>query len=193
LFLCCRTILFLYAASALERFSFSFSELYITLDTMRAALRHLCQHGAEALTPTKTQSKTVAVGSYIAKYSREVWHRPLISKRVANDLRKQAIRDGTYGSFNATTGMGWEPSWDLVLHSNRYQSPRIGNVQPSKKTARERNRHDRAQKLEENLAGQDQAIEGYYAEKQEAKVQDKSFESIYKRMMRSGGTGGGGR
>ncbi|KAG7345912.1 hypothetical protein IV203_004979 [Nitzschia inconspicua] len=159
--------------------------------TMRAALRHLCQHGVEALTPTKKMSKAVTVGSYVAKPSRVVWHRPLVSKRVGNDLRKEAIRQGTYGSFDSTTGVGWEPSWDLVLHSNRHQSSRIGNIQPSKKTAKERSREDRALKLEENLAGQAQAMEDYYAEKEKAKVLDNSFEARYKRMMRGGAAGGG--
>lgn len=157
---------------------------------MRAALRHLCQHGVEALRPTKTQSKpvVVAAGSYVAKASRDVWYRPLVSKRVANVLRKQAIQQGTYGTFNATTGAGWEPQWDLVLFANRYQSPRMdSNIAPSKKTSRERNREKRALKLEENLEGQAQAMEDYYTEKQAAKVQDKSFEATYKRMIRGGG------
>jgi hypothetical protein len=157
---------------------------------MRAALRHLCQHGVEALMPTQTKSKVVAVGSYIAKASRDIWYRPLISKRVANDIRKQAIRGGTYGSFDNVTGVGWEPMWDLVLYSNRYQSQRIGNLQPSKKSKRQRTREERAKKLEENLAGQMQAMEEYYEEKQQGKVQDKSFEARYKRIIRSGSGGG---
>jgi hypothetical protein len=157
---------------------------------MRAALRHLCQYGVDALMPTQTKSKVVAVGSYVAKSSRDIWHRPLISKRVANDIRKQAIRGGTYGSFDNITGMGWEPTWDLVLYSNRYQAQRIGNLKPSKKTKRQRNREERAKKLEENLVGQTQAMEEYYEEKVQAKVQDKSFEARYKRIVRSGSVGG---
>jgi hypothetical protein len=158
---------------------------------MRAALRHLCHHGVEALKPTQAKSKIVAVCSYVAKSSRDIWHRPLISKRVANDIRKQAIREGTYGSFDSMSGVGWEPTWDLVLYSNRYQSQRIGNLKPSKKSSRQRSREERAQKLEDNLAGQAQAMEEHYAEKQQAKVQDKSFEAKYKRMIR--GSGGGSR
>jgi hypothetical protein len=159
---------------------------------MRAALRHLCHHGVEALRPTQTKSKIVAVGSYVAKAPRDIWHRPLISKRVANVIRKQAIREGTYGKFDTVTGVGWEPNWDLVLYANRYASQRIGNLRPSKKTSQQRNREERALKLQENLAGQAQAMEEYYAEKAQAKVQDKSFQAKYKRMMRSSGGGGGG-
>jgi hypothetical protein len=154
---------------------------------MRAALRHLCHHGVEALRSSRSKSKIVTVGSYVAKPSRDIWHRPLISKRVANVIRKHAIREGTYGSFDNLTGVGWEPTWDLVLYANRFQSQRIGNLQPSKKSSRQRSREERARKLEENLAGQAQAMEEYYAEKERAKVKDYSFEAKYKRMMR--GTG----
>ena len=162
---------------------------------MRAALRHLCQHGAEALKPQKAWSKHIqAPNGFVAKPSREIWRRPRISKRVANDLRKAAIRQGTYGSFHATTGEGWDPTWDLVLKSNRHYSERPVR-QPSKKTAKQRTRQDRAAKLQQNLQTQQHAqiIQSYYQEKEEARVQDKSFEARYKRMMRgSGGASGGG-
>jgi len=60
-------------------------------------------------------------------------------------------------------------------------------IQPSKKTSRERSREDRAQKLRQNLEGQPEAMEQYFIEKEEARVQDKSFEARYKRMMRGPG------
>jgi hypothetical protein len=158
-----------------------------TIVIMRAALRHLCQHGAEALKPQKAQSQAVQVGTYIAKPSRQVWRRPLLSKRVANDLRKAAIQQGTYGSFDTSTGQGWDPSWDFVLKSNQHSSERIGNVQPSKKTSEQRSRQTRADKLQDNLSTQKQQMETYYKEKEQARVQDRSFEARYKRMIRGVG------
>ena len=64
---------------------------------MRSALRQLCKHGIEALRPQKVNDK---------------WRKPKISRRVANDLRKLSIRNGTYGQFNSETGEGWNPLWD---------------------------------------------------------------------------------
>ena len=64
---------------------------------MRSALRKLCKHGIEALRPQKVNDK---------------WRKPVISRRVAADLRKLAIRSGTYGSFDTETGEGWLPAWD---------------------------------------------------------------------------------
>ena len=118
---------------------------------MRAALRHLCNKGVEALKPQKVTTKAVQVADYVAKPSKEAWRRPVVSKRVANVLRKQAIQEGTYGSFDTTTGVGWDPSWDIALYSHRYQVHRFGGIQPNKKTSRARTREERAQKIEKNL------------------------------------------
>ena len=159
------------------------------IPTMRAALRHLCQHGVEALKPQKIATKAVEHGTLVAKPSREVWRRPLLSKRVAKTVRKQAVEDGTYGSFDTNTGMGWDPSWDLVLHSHRYEVTRFAGIQPPKKTSRDRNREERARTLEKALEGREEAMEQYYTEKEESRVQDKSFEAKYKRMLRNAGTG----
>ena len=67
------------------------------LFTMRSALRQLCRHGIEALRPQKVNDR---------------WRKPVISKRVAADLRKLALKSGTYGSFDVETGLGWDPTWD---------------------------------------------------------------------------------
>ena len=64
---------------------------------MRSALRQLCRHGIEALRPQKVNDR---------------WRKPVISKRVAADLRKLALKSGTYGSFDVETGLGWDPTWD---------------------------------------------------------------------------------
>lgn len=64
---------------------------------MRSALRQLCKHGIEALRPQRVNDK---------------WRKPAISRRVAADLRKLALRTGTYGQFDTETGEGWDPLWD---------------------------------------------------------------------------------
>ncbi len=69
--------------------------------SMRAALRQLCRHGIEALRPQRVNTDT-----------KIIWRKPAISKRVAADLRKLAIRNGTYGKFDPETGTGWDPAWD---------------------------------------------------------------------------------
>ncbi|KAL7461125.1 hypothetical protein ACHAXS_001556 [Conticribra weissflogii] len=67
---------------------------------MRTALKKLCQHGVQALRPQKVNDK---------------WRKPAVSGRVAADLRKKAIRSGTYGSFDRETGIGWDPLWDAPI------------------------------------------------------------------------------
>jgi hypothetical protein len=157
---------------------------------MRSALRHLCQHGAEALKPQKVVTPAIQVGSFIAKPPREVWRRPLLGKRVAKTIRKLALQEGTYGTFDVQDGSGWDPTWDVVLYSNRYHATRFGAIQPPKKTSRQRNREDRAKKLEQTLEGREEAMDKYYTEKEESRVQDKSFEARFKRMLKGGpGTG----
>lgn len=158
---------------------------------MRAALRHLCKLGDAALKPQKVVTDaTTSFNNHIAKPAREAWRRPVVSKRVANDLRKTALKQGTYGDFCSSTGIGWNPEWDLVLQQQRYEVTRFAGTKPAKKTSRERSREDRALKLEANLEGRLEAIEQYYTEKEESRVEDKSFEARMKKMAR--GSGGGG-
>ena len=157
---------------------------------MRAALRHLAEHGIEALKPQKVLSKAAKQGMNIR--SPEVWHRPVVSKRVGNDLRKRALKDGTYGTFNVETGIGWDPSWDLALKSNQFYVSRYGGIRPKKKTKRERTREERAEKIEKNLESRLEKMEEYYVNKESIRVKDMSFEAVHKRMLRSGGGSGGG-
>mmetsp|Transcript_1026 Transcript_1026/g.2428 ORF Transcript_1026/g.2428 Transcript_1026/m.2428 type:complete len:159 (-) Transcript_1026:100-576(-) len=155
---------------------------------MRAALRHLCEKGIEALKPQRVLSRAARDGFVYRE--REVWRRPVISKRVANDLRKRALRDGTFGSFDTTTGVGWDPTWDFAVMRNQFQAVRYGRMQPKKKTKRERTREERALKIEEKLEDRLEKMEEYYTEKERFRVKDTSFEAQYKAMMR--GTGGAG-
>jgi hypothetical protein len=58
---------------------------------------------------------------------RRTWHKPKVSRRRANVLRKRAIRDGTYGTFSIDTWEGWDPAWDSGLFHQR-RSPRAPAV-----------------------------------------------------------------
>ena len=149
---------------------------------MRAAVRKLCQHGIEALRPQKVNNK---------------WRKPAVSPRVAADLRKLAIKAGTYGKFDAETGVGWDPRWDSskakftanndeadiidILGSNRGA---IQSIRPPKETKRERTRETRAEKIEGLLAQADEKIEEYRKE-QEAKKPKPGIEEEFKRYMKS--------
>lgn len=46
------------------------------------------------------------------QFVHETWRSPRISARRAAQMRKEAIRNGTYGSYDPETGIGWDPSWD---------------------------------------------------------------------------------
>lgn len=156
---------------------------------MRSAIRQLVRHGVEALKPQRIETKAVQVGSqFIAKPSKMVWRSPIVSKRVAKVIRSQAIQDGTYGSFEASTGIGWDPEWDLALKPNQYNVTRFGGIRPSKKTSRERSREERAQKIEANLETRLEKMEEYYSTKEESRVKEKGFEAMFKRFSK-GGTG----
>lgn len=155
---------------------------------MRSALRKLCQQGVEALRPQKVNEK---------------WRRPAISRRVAGDLRKAAIRAGTYGKFDAETGVGWDPAWDaperrhplldaavpdasndildsILLKTNKGA---IQSIRPPKETKRERTREARAQKIENLLKGADEKIEEYRKEL-EANKPKPGIEEEFKRAMK---------
>ena len=106
---------------------------------------------------------------------------PKVSKRVGNDLRKQALKEGTYGSFDSVAGVGWDPSWDFALKATQYQVSRFGGIRPNKRTSRERTREERAQKLEKNLETRLDKMEEYYVNKEKLRVKDESFEATFKR------------
>lgn len=99
-------------------------------------------------------------------------------------LRKDAIRSGTYGTFDAATGTGWEASWDLDLAmANPRGLGRYNALRIPKKTAQRRSREARAQKIEAKMVGMDERME----ELQAAKHRNKppvTFESTYKDLMK---------
>mmetsp|Transcript_18087 Transcript_18087/g.29264 ORF Transcript_18087/g.29264 Transcript_18087/m.29264 type:complete len:165 (-) Transcript_18087:76-570(-) len=161
---------------------------------MRSALKQLCRHGVEALRPQKVNEK---------------WRAPAISKRVAADLRKQAIRGGTYGQFDSTSGVGWDPAWDAPQRSKKAvllaaanntndadtTMAAVGNllgsnpggissIRPPKESKRERSREGRAQKIENLLAQADEKIEEFRLER-EAKKPKQGIEEEFKRAVKS--------
>jgi hypothetical protein len=150
---------------------------------MRAALRHLAQHGGAALELQKIVTSVVQVNGRLVKPPKQVWCCPVVSKCVGKDLRKQAIQQGTFGAFDSTSGVGWDPAWDLVLKHNTYKVTRYGGMQPAKKTKRERNREDRAKKLEDALETRTDKMQDYYNQKEESRVEEKGFEAYYKRLI----------
>lgn len=133
-----------------------------------SALKKLSQHGVEALKPSVRMVD-----------NSKVWIPPLISRRKAAALRKEAIQNGSFGSFVANQG-GWEPAWDLELLGR--SKGRFPSIRPPKLPRHQRNREERAKKIEQKLVGMDERIEEYYQEKHDAKPA-KTFENRHKAMM----------
>lgn len=99
-------------------------------------------------------------------------------------MRKRAIAEGTYGSFDATTGIGWDPAWDVnVAISAASTSTGRYRIRPSKKTKRERTREERAQKIEKNMEDMDEQIAQYYVDKAKKKPV-KNFEWYFKKRRK---------
>ncbi|KAL7543310.1 hypothetical protein ACHAXR_012619 [Thalassiosira sp. AJA248-18] len=166
---------------------------------MRSALKQLCRHGVQALRAQKVNEK---------------WRRPAVSKRVAADLRKLAIRNGSYGKFDSETGIGWDPAWDAAPNQRRKKDKfkiaassgddgddnadmvdnllmtggsNVGGIQSlraPKETKRERTRESRAQKIENLLAQADDKIEEYRLELEEKKPKE-GIEEEFKQAMKS--------
>ena len=147
----------------------------------RAAVRKLSQHGAAALQPSLAEVSQEAAEANVKP--RNLWKRPIISKRTAKEMRKQAIRDGTYGSFVENQG-GWDPAWDLVLLPNKNSQGRVRGLAPRKLASRNRKREERAKKIEATLQDMDERIEEYYQKKQDAKPDKTAFQYIYDKLMK---------
>jgi len=152
----------------------------------RSAVRKLSRDGVDALRPQQVPvvatTATAAKGPGIDDEQR-TWRKPAISKRVAKVLRKDAIRSGTYGSFDAETGTGWDPSWDAALLSSSGTQQNRYRITVPKTAKRHRTREQRAQRIEKKLDGMDERIEEYYAEKHESKP-PKTFENEFKNLMK---------
>jgi hypothetical protein len=160
---------------------------------LRGSRKRLIQHGLNALLPT---AELKHPESYVAENKNSInlaslpgsersWKPPALSKRKAAVLRKEAIRNGTYGKFDSEKGgVGWDPMWDVELAKvnlgglGRYTALRV-----PKKSSRKRTREMRAQKIETAMIGMDERME----EVQAAKHRNKppvTFESTYKELMK---------
>ena len=127
-----------------------------------SAIRKLCAKGGEALLPQFVNGR---------------WRGAAISARVASRIRKMALIENTFGSFDRETGKGWDPAWDIPR--------KIQRIRPDKETKRVRTREMRAQKIESLIESMDDKIDEYRKEKIDKKPV-MGIENVIKRMMRGG-------
>ena len=137
-----------------------------------SALKHLHTLGVDALRATKIINPAV---------KRQKWKKPVVSKRIANTLRKTAIRNGTYGSYDPEAGVGWDPKWDEDIQNGKINWMQI---RPPKETKRERTREERAIKIEKLLEGADGKIVAYKLARLEKKPVP-GIQNVLKRMSKA--------
>jgi hypothetical protein len=142
----------------------------------QSALKKLSQQGVEALKP-----QLVVRGEGA---DQQVWRGPAISNRIASVLRKTAIKEGTFGTFNSEALRGWDPQWDVDLAIVKARGHGRTRVRVPKKAGRQRNRELRARKIEKNMEGMEERIEEFHAQKQASKPAQ-TFENYYKKLMRA--------
>ena len=106
---------------------------------------------------------TLDRGKYIA---------PKVSRRVAANLRKRALVEGTYGSFSVEQG-GWNPEWDKL--------PKMYMLRPFKGHIRERNRETRAQKVSTAMEGMPERLANLDRDVQSRKPK-KDIAFMFKRL-----------
>ena len=131
------------------------------------AIRLLSLHGSAAFYPK------FEFGKYVA---------PLISKRIAANLRKRAIIDGTFGSFSSQCG-GWDPLWD--------KPKKVFMLRPFKGHLRERDRSIRANKITTAMKAMPERFLKHKQENENRKPK-KDFLYMFKRVAEISRGGGGG-
>ncbi|KAL7567611.1 hypothetical protein ACA910_000207 [Epithemia clementina (nom. ined.)] len=139
----------------------------------RAARKLLGYYGVLAMKPRLVQKDD----------GRELWRAPKVSRRRARVLRNEAIRNGTYGTFDKKALTGWERSWDIEMAISKPRGEGRFFIRPSKTTKRERTREQRALKIEKAMEGMDDRIEEFYAQRI-ANKPVKNFEYRYKSMIK---------
>lgn len=139
-----------------------------------SALKKLAQRGVEALKPQRVE--------YPAE-QKVVWRGPAISNRIASVLRKTAIKEGTYGTFDTERLQGWDAQWDIDLEIAKPRGHGRHRLRVPKKTSRERTRETRARKIESNMEGMNERIEAFHAEKSQNKPPD-TFQNLFKRLSK---------
>lgn len=130
---------------------------------MRSAAKWLCRVGEEALKPQRVN---------------DCWRKPRVSKRIAGVLRKQAIKEGTFGSFNIETGKGWDPKWDSLRQTGTME------LRPPKLHSRQRTREQRATKIDNLMEDMDEKIDAHYDKLKESRKKERTFENWYKDLSR---------
>jgi hypothetical protein len=152
---------------------------------IRSALKKLHAQGISALKPQPIVNATTTSGA-----TRQRWKRPVVSRRVANDLRKLAIRTGTYGTYNPETGIGWDKSWDEGLFGGNGEGKIVNGgkinwmeIRGFKETKRERTRESRAQRIEALLNVADDKIVEYRQSRRDNKPEG-GIENVIKRMIK---------
>lgn len=139
---------------------------------LNSAMRKLCNFGVEALKPQLIKNSSTRLASH--------WNPPSIPKRKSRGMRRRALQEGTYGSFDATTGIGWDPQWDVELAKHGGGGTGRIRLRPNKKTSRERTREQRAQKIEKNLEDMDENIAQYHVDRSKQKPV-KNFDYYFKK------------
>lgn len=136
----------------------------------RRPLQQLAEKGIDALKPQLS-----------AETGR--WSPPVISNRIAKEIRKQAVRDGSFGNFDSQNLMGWDAAWDMELAMSKRSGSRHHRLRKPKTTTRVRNREERAQHIESAMKNMNQRMDQYWSEKQEKKPA-KTIENMYKDLMK---------
>ena len=131
----------------------------------QGVIKKLAQHGAAALKPRKVPTAPGQVNP---------WRRPLVSRREAAVARKQALRDGTFGTFDPERG-GWLREWDPV------RAPRV--LIPPKGHKRDRTRAERFRNVEARLQDMPRLIEEHRKAVQ-ARKPPPGVETLLKRLVR---------
>ena len=131
----------------------------------QGVIKKLAQHGAAALKPRKVPTAPGQVNP---------WRRPLVSRREAAIARKQALRDGTFGTFDPEKG-GWLREWDPV------RAPRV--LIPPKGHKRDRTRAERFRNVEARLQDMPRLIEEHRKAVQ-ARKPPPGVETLLKRLVR---------
>lgn len=140
-----------------------------------SALKKLAQHGVAALQPVRTVRPET---------DKVVWRGAPISGRIAAVLRKTAVKEGTFGSFDAERLRGWDPAWDVDLAVAKVRGRGRHRLRPPKTTKATRTREERARKIEKNMEGMAKRIEEFHAEKA-ANKPPRTFENTFKNLTKS--------
>lgn len=141
-----------------------------------AARKQIWRYGIEAMKPQYIETPN-------GRHRKGYWQGPKVTKRVASDIRKDSIRNGTYGSFNYETLEGWDRAWDLELLKAKSRGQGRMRITVPKLKKAHRTREERAQKIERALEGMDERISQLWEDRIKSKPPD-TIENRYKKALR---------